>query len=89
MKLVVNKYVDKYDVYIGRPGIFGNPFSVAKYGREECIRLYKEYFYKRIKEDVVFKNEVLKLRGKVLGCYCKPRACHGDIIVEYLEKEVI
>ena len=25
------------------------------------------------------------LRGKVLGCYCKPLACHGDVIVELLE----
>ena len=26
-----------------------------------------------------------KLKGKVLGCYCKPEACHGDIIVDFLE----
>ena len=83
---VVNKYVDKYDVYIGRGSIFGNPFPVAKYGREECLRLYKLYFDKRIKEDLEFKKAVLSLKGKVLGCFCKPKDCHGDIIVEYLEK---
>ena len=82
---VVNKYKEKYDVYIGRPSIFGNPFSVKEYGREGCIEKYKEYFYKRIKEDVKFKEEVLKLKDKVLGCFCKPLACHGDVIKEYLD----
>jgi len=85
MTKVVNKYRDKYDVYIGRPSIFGNPFSVKEYGREGCIARYKEYFYKRIKEDVKFKEEVLKLKDKVLGCFCKPLACHGDVIKEYLD----
>ena len=83
---VVNKYKEKYDVYIGRPSIYGNPFSVKEYGREGCIEKYKEYFYKRIKEDVKFKEEVLKLKDKVLGCFCKPLACHGDVIAEYLDK---
>ena len=88
MTKVVNKYRDKFDVYIGRPSIFGNPFSVAEYGREGCIAEYKEYFYKRIADDVEFKEAVLKLKDKVLGCYCKPKACHGDIIAEYLDKGV-
>ena len=85
MTKVVNKYRDKYDVYIGRPSIFGNPFSVKEYGREGCIARYKEYFYKRIKEDVKFKEAVLKLKDKTLGCFCKPLACHGDVIKEYLD----
>ena len=85
MTKVVNKYREAYDVYIGRPSQFGNPFSVKKYGREGCIKKYREYFYKRIKEDVKFKEEVLKLKDKVLGCFCKPLACHGDVIKEYLD----
>ena len=85
MTKVVNKYREAYDVYIGRPSQFGNPFSVKEYGREGCIEKYKEYFYKRIKEDVKFKEEVLKLKDKVLGCFCKPLACHGDVIKEYLD----
>jgi len=85
MTKVVNKYREAYDVYIGRPSIFGNPFSVKEYGRESCIEKYREYFYKRIKEDVKFKEEVLKLKDKVLGCFCKPLACHGDVIKEYLD----
>jgi len=22
-----------------------------------------------------------ELRGKVLGCWCAPKACHGDVLV--------
>jgi hypothetical protein len=28
-----------------------------------------------------------ELQGKTLGCWCKPLACHGDVIVEILESE--
>jgi hypothetical protein len=82
--VVVNLRYEAYDVYIGRPSIFGNPFSVKKYGREECIERYREYFYGRLATFPEFKQEVLKLKGKRLGCFCKPEACHGDIIVKYL-----
>ncbi|CAG1022170.1 hypothetical protein DOJK_01483 [Patescibacteria group bacterium] len=30
------------------------------------------------------KDQLLKLRGKILGCHCKPLACHGDILANYL-----
>ena len=85
MTRVVNKYREAYDVYIGRPSIFGNPFSVKEYGREGCIAKYKDYFYERIASDVKFKEAVLKLKDKTLGCFCKPLACHGDVIKEYLD----
>jgi len=94
---VVNLRKEKCDVKITRTpkneipsppqfGCFSNPYFVEKYGREECIELYKEYFYKRVEEDLVFREAVLSLRGKTLGCFCKPLACHGDIILEWLEK---
>jgi hypothetical protein len=45
--------------------------------RGECIELYKLW---------VLENEELmaalgELRGLVLGCWCAPRACHGDVLV--------
>ena len=84
---VTNIRTQIYDVYIGRAGkgksgYFGNPFSLGT--REENIANFKIYFYKRIAEDNEFKKRVLELEGKKLGCFCKPLACHGDIIVEYL-----
>ena len=98
---VVNiRAVDHYDVYIGRPGRgiagpFGNPVIVDEMcpvcdkihkRASETISCYKEYFEWRAGCDAVFRQMVLELRGKTLGCFCHPRKCHGDIIVEWLEK---
>ena len=85
MTVVVNLRKDRYDVYIGRGSMFGNPFPMrCEEERDKVIEQYKVYFYKRIASDEEFKKGVLALKGKILGCYCKPKKCHGDIIVEYL-----
>jgi hypothetical protein len=65
-------------------GYFGNPFTVQQYSRERCIELYREYFAERMLNDPVFRTAVMLLKGKVLGCFCKPLACHGDVIADYL-----
>lgn len=71
---------------IDRRSIFGNPYPITKdCTRELSIKKYREYFYKRIKTDVKFKEEVLKLAGETLICWCAPLPCHGDVIIEYLE----
>lgn len=83
--LVVHCKRSRFDIYIGRPSLFGNPFSIGKHGdRDEVIEKYRVYFYARISCDDHFRREVESLRGKVLGCWCRPLACHGDVIVEYL-----
>ena len=85
--VVVNRHSSQYDVYIGRGTSFGNPFIIGRDGtREEVLRRYKRYFNDRILLDKEFKKKVLALRGKVLGCSCKPDACHGDIIVSWLQE---
>jgi len=74
-------------VKIGRPSIFGNPFQIGKDGtRQEVIEKFKKYMYDRLRIDPHFKLKVDKLKGHLLGCFCKPLPCHGDIYVEYLEK---
>ena len=51
--------------------------------REDVIRKFKYDFdhNKFIKKE---KDEVYKLVGKRLGCFCKPEACHGDILADFL-----
>lgn len=49
------------------------------------IEKYRRYFYERIKYDPVFKERIIELKGKTLGCFCKPFPCHGDVIKEYLD----
>jgi len=86
MTRVVNLRHSPYDVYIGRGGPFGNPFRIGPDGtREEVIQKYREWFRERIRTDDKFYRRCLALRGKVLGCFCKPLPCHGDVIVEWLE----
>ena len=75
-------------VYIGRKGggPFGNPFMPQDWGgREGCIARFRSYFYTKMNESVEFTQQVRALKGKVLVCHCKPMACHGDIIAEYLD----
>lgn len=87
MTTVHNKYKEKYDVYIGRPTIFGNPYEIGKDGnREDVVNKYRKYFTERIQTDMSFRRQVLTLRGKRLGCFCKPKECHGDVICEYLNR---
>lgn len=100
MTTVVNIRNEKCDVKICRTpkneippapqtGCFGNPFFLRDVNndaeRSEVIRNYREYFYRKVECDTAFKDAVLSLRGKKLGCFCKPKPCHGDVIVEYLE----
>jgi hypothetical protein len=82
---VVNKYKSQFDVYIGRPSVYGNPFVIGRDGdRKEVISKYKAYFDEMIEKAPVFKRDILKLRGKRIACFCSPLACHGDVIANYL-----
>jgi hypothetical protein len=88
---VVNIRRDGYDVYIGRAGkghdgYFGNPFRLGmNETRGATLEKYREYFYNRLRSDPEFKERIESLKGKTLGCFCKPNPCHGDIIKEYLD----
>lgn len=87
---VVNLRTDEYDVYIGRAGrgqdgYFGNPYKIGpERDRGSTLNSFREYFYYRITCNPDFKRRVHELKGKRLGCFCKPHPCHGDIIAEYL-----
>ena len=74
---VVNLRDEPYDIYIGRPTKWGNPFTLKDGTRQQIIEAYKQYLYRRPE---LMKQAHLELHGKILGCYCKPHACHGDIL---------
>ena len=85
MANVVHCKRDEYDVYIGRPGPWGNPFSIGTDGtREEVVEKYAEWLLSQ--PDLVEKAR-RELNGKVLGCWCAPKLCHGDILVEIANKD--
>lgn len=87
---VVNMYKEPYDVYIGRSGkgqrsLWGNPYSAKEFGHEECINLYRRYIHDRLKNEIGLTEELMALKGKKLGCFCRPKSCHGDVLVEMME----
>ena len=80
---VVHCKREKYDVYIGRPGKWGNPFSIGKDGtREDVIKKYEEW----IRNNSKLLNDLHELKGKILSCWCVPKACHGDILIKLIKE---
>lgn len=81
---VVHCKREPYDVYIGRPSKWGNPFVIGKDGtREEVIEKYRWWLTTTIDGDAVFQAVLAgELDGKTLGCWCSPKACHGDVLLE-------
>lgn len=78
---VVHCRKEKFDVYIGRPSKWGNPFTIGKDGtREDVIRKYKKYIITN--PDLL--NSLYELKGKILGCWCSPKVCHGDVLIELI-----
>ena len=83
---VVHCKREKFDIYIGRGSKWGNPFSHKKGtlaehvvgSREEAITKYEEYLLNN--QELV--NALSELKGKTLGCWCKPKACHGDVLLK-------
>ncbi len=74
---VVHCKRDRYDIYIGRPSKWGNPFRVGVHGnRDQVIEKYKAWLHTQPR----LLAALPELRGKVLGCWCKPLACHGDVL---------
>lgn len=73
--------------YIGRGSYWGNPYVMHATGddRDEVIRKFK-YDFDNDKFATKKKTEVFKLAGKRLGCFCKPEACHGDVLANFLNE---
>jgi hypothetical protein len=79
---VVNLRNENYDIFIGRGSKWGNPFYIGKDGtRKEVIEKYLHYILE--KQDLM--DSLHELKGKRLGCYCKPLKCHGDILIDLIE----
>lgn len=101
MTRVVNLHHDpRYDVYIGRTGrgfdgYFGNPVLPGErckrcdrihYAPAQTLRCFEQYMLERMANDPEYLERVRGLRGKVLGCFCVPSPCHGQVYVSWLEK---
>ena len=86
--MVVNLRSASYDVLIDRTTKWGNPFTHIKdkktramhvvATRDEAIEKYEEWIHNQPH----LMAALFELEGKVLGCWCAPLKCHGDILVK-------
>lgn len=90
-KVIHCKSGELFDVYIGRENsraglpesIWANPFKIGLDGtREDVIRKYRKYIESR--KDLI--KRLPELRDKTLACWCAPKPCHGDVLIELLNK---
>ena len=96
VKITDNPHSDY--IYIGRPSIYGNPYSskkqsIAEYSVEtknEALLGYREYLLSNPK----LLRDVEALRGKTITCWCVDSdeyksgdkiICHGQILQMYLQ----
>eukprot|EP00303_Exanthemachrysis_gayraliae_P004502 CAMPEP_0206005050 /NCGR_PEP_ID=MMETSP1464-20131121/4343_1 /ASSEMBLY_ACC=CAM_ASM_001124 /TAXON_ID=119497 /ORGANISM="Exanthemachrysis gayraliae, Strain RCC1523" /LENGTH=145 /DNA_ID=CAMNT_0053378473 /DNA_START=47 /DNA_END=484 /DNA_ORIENTATION=+ len=91
---------DPCNLYIGRAGVvfvngrrfppraskWANPFKVSKTrSRGAVVAAYEKHIRAKIKQDGL-EDELLALRGKKLGCWCHPEACHGDVLARIVDE---
>jgi hypothetical protein len=79
---VVNKNRQSFDIYIGRGSKWGNPYHIGELSRDEVVNKYRDWLLNQIEKGCITHDDVLSLNNKKLGCFCKPKRCHGDVIVE-------
>lgn len=89
---VVHNRRDDFDVYIGREvaehGLaaskWGNPFVMADESdieRDRALAAYRDW----VVQQPELMGSLEELRGKRLGCWCAPKRCHGNVLVELLD----
>lgn len=85
---VVHCKKEPFDVYIGRPSKWGNPFRVGEYGmnRGDVIEAFKNWL-NAPGQAVLLEAAKTELRGKILGCWCAPKPCHGDVLLQVANEE--
>ena len=82
MPRVYNKYhgdAPADAVYVGRPHPLGNPYKIGPITRDEAVDAYRRWLVKQVESGLV---NLEPLRGKDLVCWCAPKRCHADVILE-------
>lgn len=91
---------DEYDFYMGcNPEFykipverscldFSNPFHISyRRPRELVVEMYENYIRDRLKREPQLMNELRKLRGKRLACWCGlDQKCHVDVVLKLIEE---
>jgi hypothetical protein len=84
MTFVVHCKKSPHDIYIGRGSKWGNPFVIGIDGtRKQVIEKYEKWI--RTQEELL--NSLHELDSKILGCWCSPLPCHGDVLLKLIEEQ--
>ena len=98
---VINRRSEEFSrnnnqIYIGRGSPWGNPFTHLPLSRtkapfqvateEESMTRYEAWLREKLAKDPELRRKLLELDGQELVCYCKPRPCHGDILIRLIEE---
>lgn len=79
---------DPLYVYIGRPSKWGNPYELPEQAddtaRQRVIVMYAEWLF----DQKHLLDHVGDLRGRILGCWCAPKLCHGSMLAMAAEKGI-
>ena len=78
-------YINK-EIYPYRQSKWANPFNLKTLTREESLARYETHIRDMINKDPNAKKELLALRGKNLGSWCKPETCHADVLVKLINE---
>lgn len=74
-------------IYVGRPTKWGNPFRVGEIynGRKlmqgDAVELHRDWLLNSDRGKELL-SQIDELRGKDLICWCAPRVCHADLLLE-------
>ena len=90
--IVANRDSGAAGVYVGRPGLLGNPYRLTDESqRNEVIEQYRQWLWLRIKERGAVWDRLNSLAKQAVAeeeltllCYCAPQRCHGDVIANAL-----
>jgi Domain of unknown function (DUF4326) len=71
---------DRCPIRVDRATPWGNPFVIGRDGgRATVIARYRDHY---LPCRPVLLARLGELRGKALGCWCAPLACHGEVLAE-------
>ncbi|MCW6598799.1 SLOG family protein [Yersinia ruckeri] len=88
MATLVNRYKSNYTVSIQRDGMWGNYIGEGLPRHEACLAYEKELDMK-LESMIITIPQLFSLDSEILGCTCLPQECHGQKIIERLERAKI
>ena len=91
-------YIGHYNHHYRLPSSpIQNPFVIGVDGdRETTLQKYRDWLCQKLYiDDSPQRREIIRLwieareKGSLtLGCWCAPKACHGDVVKELLEQHL-